>query len=252
MSSYTFIIFISFLFMLSGCMFKESKHSINLVPTYSEKPIACFNEVNIDNNNWHVNQLGMYLSDFKVLKADGKWHQVKLSTNQYQSGGVVYLGGLCQKNKASGNWQIEYLGDSLVGKKIQFTLGVPFELNHLNPIKQLSPLNMPSMFWVWRIGHKFLRLEMTSKNNEWLFHLGSLGCKSPSVVRAPTERCLYPNSFDFDVELTSDKANLQFDLANLLSELVIAEEEYCQSEQDVNACQVVFKNLKHKPVFRAD
>ncbi len=73
---------------------------------------------------------------------------------------------------------------------VVFRLGVPFEHNHGNPLAAAAPLNVPSMFWTWQSGYKFLRVDL---GNEWSFHLGSTGCLSASAVRPPANACRQPN-----------------------------------------------------------
>ena len=73
---------------------------------------------------------------------------------------------------------------------VEFLLGVPFERNHGNPLAAAPPLNVPSMFWTWQSGYKFLRVDL---GNEWSFHLGSTGCMSASAVRPPAKACRQPN-----------------------------------------------------------
>ena len=60
---------------------------------------------------------------------------------------------------------------------IRFTVGVPFELNHANPLTAHAPLNQSAMHWHWRSGYKFLRAGVvTETDGNWL-HLGSTGCQ---------------------------------------------------------------------------
>ncbi len=73
---------------------------------------------------------------------------------------------------------------------VEFKLAVPFAGNHANPLRAEPPLDVPSMFWTWQSGHKFLRLDL---GDRWSFHLGSTGCMSASAVRAPSGQCRAPN-----------------------------------------------------------
>ena len=43
---------------------------------------------------------------------------------------------------------------------IRLTVGVPFELNHANPLAAAAPLDRGEMFWSWQSGHKFLRADL--------------------------------------------------------------------------------------------
>ena len=143
-------------------------------------------------------------------------------------------------------------------KEIKFTLGIPFELNHLNPLTQTSPLNVPTMFWVWQTGHKFLRFEMLSEDDSWLFHLGSTGCSAPSPMRPPSIECRHENRYEItlplqnasSVLLTNNNMELisvlKLDLAALLKNISTGKENNCQSSPSEISCQKLFKNLAYR------
>src|SRR5262245_40321481 len=42
---------------------------------------------------------------------------------------------------------------------IRFSIAVPFDLNHANPLTASAPLNRAELFWSWQSGYKFLRFE---------------------------------------------------------------------------------------------
>jgi uncharacterized repeat protein (TIGR04052 family) len=90
-------------------------------------------------------------------------------------------------------------------EQIRFSLGVPFEENHANPITLPSPLNKTEMFWSWQRGHKFVRFDTTNKNTqtEWNFHLGSVGCDSSSAMRSPNSACSQPNLLEITLPVNN-------------------------------------------------
>ena len=85
---------------------------------------------------------------------------------------------------------------------IRLTVGVPFELNHGNPLTAVAPLDRGEMFWNWQSGHKFLRADLALPGHEWSFHLGSTGCSSASALRPPAQPCVQSN--EMRVELKGD------------------------------------------------
>lgn len=210
-------------------------------------------------NAWFIEQLQFFLSEFEA-STDGKnWHEVQLKQTAQQTAKVALLGGDCRSEETQkadeSAWQVQLTDDLVIknAKRLRFKLGVPFELNHLNPITQQSPLNLPSMFWVWQTGHKFLRLELASSDAQWLFHLGSTGCKSASVMRAPQQPCLYPNVFAFELAINSDDmltgnstTKIDLHLERLLRAVNIDVQQSCQSEQATASCQQLFTNLRNK------
>lgn len=239
----------------------EQEHSspqeIDFSLSWQQQALGCQSTFIPDNadNAWFIEQLQFFLSDFKVADQDGQWQKVALMETAYQTDNVVLLGENCRHSnntQSSGsNWQVLFADNIDFSKvtKLAFTLGVPFADNHLNPLTQVSPLNIPSMFWVWQTGHKFMRLELASSDDKWLFHLGSTGCKSASVMRAPNEECRYPNKFEFQFAidtktLVENSLPIKLQLAKLLNQLDINAKNSCQSEATFLSCQQLFSNLR--------
>ncbi|WP_448568357.1 MbnP family copper-binding protein [Thalassotalea ganghwensis] len=221
------------------------KDNLLFAPYYGEKRLNCKQMLVLGNDDWQIDQLQLFVSNIDALDRQGEWQSLDMANNDYQTKNVALLGGECHSaREKKNNWQVVF-ADSVVlshYQRIRFTLGVPFELNHLNPLTQESPLNMPSMFWVWRTGHKFLRLEMSSTNDAWVFHLGSTGCKAISPVRPPTSPCLNPNQVVIDLPMPSDNAVI-LDLKALLSGITLSEQTSCQSDPDNLHCQSLFERI---------
>lgn len=234
----------------------SSNTNIKVQLTWQGKALNCHSLFTSDNNNqkWAIEQFQFFISDIAVASSNLHWQNVDLTVNSSQANNTVLVGTNCQSSRSSkqlesnNNWTINF-DSPLPNNDIQtlrFTLGVPFSVNHLNPISQKSPLNMPSMFWVWQTGHKFMRLELKSKNEQWLFHLGSVGCHSASVMRAPSQPCRYPNTFTFEVPVDAEKGNelvLNIDLSKLLTSVELEQTTSCQSQPDNPHCQLLISNL---------
>lgn len=210
--------------------------------------------VGVENKTWFIEQFQFFISDIQFGSENSGWHDVTLIENPYQTGNTVLLGRNCRETSQeintdnSKNWTVEFEPNESITQPsaIRFTLGLPFEVNHLNPISQKSPLNLPSMFWVWQTGHKFMRLELASNNQQWLFHLGSTGCSSASVLRSPTQACRYPNTINVELPILKQQNTnllLGLDLSALLSGISLTPTSNCQSEQDNESCTQLLKNL---------
>ena len=139
-------------------------------------------------------QLRFYLSNLRMIDAQGAAAPVLLdaTANQNASEGIALVswGGSCAPGAIAQDDPL--VSGTVAGgqyKAIEFELGVPFDLNHANPLAAPPPLNVASMFWTWQTGYKFLRLDV---GTDWSFHLGSTGCVSESAVRPP-EVCHRPN-----------------------------------------------------------
>jgi uncharacterized repeat protein (TIGR04052 family) len=203
---------------------------------------------------WFIEQFQFFLSNIEITSDNSNWQHLQLVKSPYQNADTALLGKNCLEREqqpnaeALGNWSITFTNDINLSKvtALRFNLGVPFTSNHLNPVSQESPLNLPSMFWVWQTGHKFMRIELGSLNEKWLFHLGSTGCTAASVMREPKLPCRYPNTVNFELPIVKGEGKqltLNVDLAKLLKKVVLTPASSCQSERDSASCQQLFNNL---------
>lgn len=254
------IIFISIVLWLIYSVFSANQfivaQKINVQLLWDKNKLDCQSVITSENNDemWFIKQFQFFLSDIEITSEGTDWQRLKLIKNPYQSLNTVLLGADCREGKGQessetlGHWSIDFDNNIDISKvnSLRFTLGVPFESNHLNPITQESPLNLPSMFWVWQNGHKFMRAELSSQNDQWLFHLGSTGCKAASAMRAPKSACRYPNTFNVEIPINKNNSNqltLNLNLARLLNNVELTQTSSCQSERDASSCQQLFNNL---------
>jgi len=231
-----------------SCSKKPVESTLTISPLWQDQLINCDTVFNINGGKWRIRDFSVYMSQFEYQDAAGRWHKVVLDVNKDSSSEVVLLTPECSDNAKGYNWQIATKNNIQQWQKVKFTLGVPFELNHENPIFQKSPLNVPSMFWVWRTGHKFLRLEMESEKDDWLFHLGSVGCHAKSAIRAPEKPCQFPNTFSYEVDLQENK-EINLDVGVLLNEITLNGDNSCKSSRDNSACLSLFNNLSNQSLF---
>lgn len=239
--------------LLSGCFQKKAPITLNFQPVYKQDALSCASKFSGNNEqllgatskNWQYQQLQFFIHDVEVNTKKNGWQPWSMTTNAHQAENVALLGEVCNREGDQGYWQLELtpLNEVSMITDIRFTLGVPFALNHLNPLTQPSPLNEASMFWGWQGGHKFIRAELASPDDDWLFHLGSTGCKALSPVRAPKSECLYPNRVVISLPFTSQKTTIEFDLAALIADIALTRANSCQSAVDEESCKVLFKNL---------
>ena len=176
-------------FLLICCADKNSTPiNINFALTYQNHPISC--GPNTTNKlPFSLTDFRLYLHNIELQDQQNQWHQIKLTNNQWQNDSTVLLdfedaSGDCTSGNLPTNTQISGLSIESP-KAIRFTLGVPFELNHQNPLTAKAPLNESTMHWHWQSGYKFLRAEfkqvLEQKNEQQhanlRLHIGSLQCK---------------------------------------------------------------------------
>ena len=160
---------------------------------------------------------------------------------------------------------------------LQYTLGVPQDLNHRDAAIAPSPLNLTSMWWNWQGGYKFLRVDieneataMTRKqidrsemkegemnhgemnhqgdsNQTFLIHLGSTGCQE--TAGGETYECNNPNRSDIVLEDFDPENNIVVaDLASLVSQTDLTSNQPdtpagCMSSPEDMDCQNIMQNL---------
>lgn len=171
-----------------------------------------------------------FVSDVKMVRADGTKETLKLNANAYQYQGeashVALLdfednSGNCidRGNSATTNMVVEGNVSNETYAGIEFTVGVPFDLNHVE-FPDIQVLNHSSMAWKWAAGRKFVKMEAQPESNTslvWNFHLGSTGCQDTDSDGI-TNECAQPNRItialdDFDAESNTVKIDYKALLA---------------------------------------
>jgi len=241
-------------FLLTGCFDQKESKKVHFQLLYQNVAVSCESrfthaitdsEKSVKIGSWQYQQLQFFIHNVEVKTSENGWQAWSMVTNSNQTSNVALIGEVCNEKSEQSYWQVELepLDKTVAYTDIRFTLGVPFELNHLNPLTQPSPLNDSSMFWGWQGGHKFMRAELFSDNDDWLFHLGSTGCKALSPVRAPKNECLYPNRMLVSLPFTKQNKTIGFDLEMLIRDVELTRKNSCQSAIDEDSCKVLFKNL---------
>lgn len=227
---------------LFACSSERPIKTIQITPVFNETLVSCNDSLSLNGKPWQLAQLFIYLSEFEYLNDKGQWQQLTLKDNAYQHAEVALVGYTCE-DLTEKNWQLAFepIENANKNLKLRATIGVPFDLNHQNPLTQTSPLNDSNMFWVWQTGHKFIRLELATQDDFWVFHLGSTGCSSASALRAPNAQCRYSNRASIEFEVLNN--NVELDLANWLEGITVTDDNSCQSDLNNPTCQQLFQNL---------
>ncbi len=158
------------------------------------------------------------------LEQDGKWQYEHVALLDFED-----RSGSCANGTVETRGQVTGTVPEGDYQGLQFTLGVPFDLNHDDATLAPSPLNLTSMWWNWQGGYKFLRIDleptmammnmkgesMSMEESEaaadhsthgdhsgshgehgeagsFLIHLGSTGCQVPEGEQQLAE-CSNPN-----------------------------------------------------------
>ncbi len=204
--------------------------TLNFALRAGEVDLACGQEYTLGTADTTVtlSDLRFYVSNIRLvndagdevplaLEQDGLWQvdEVALldfedATGDCAESGTAPLNGTVVGTIPAGDYSA-----------IVFDLGVPEALNHADVTLAPSPLNVSAMWWNWRFGYKFVRIDMNTPQEAWFMHVGSVGCGAMDQgATPPDEPCTQPNRAEvrldnFDVEnslIVGDVASL---LANV-------------------------------------
>lgn len=194
--------------------FADQDVKINFAAEIGGQPFACdatFTDIGSTGAAVRGTDFRLYVSDVAMIAADGTRSPVTLAESAFQHDGVALLdfedgSAACANGTALLNTQLAGTVAEGSYTGVAFNVGVPFEMNHGDPTTAPTPLNLTSMFWNWRGGYKFVRIDMVPTDKAasgpkgWFLHLGSTMCKSGGKTDAPTAPCKNPNlmavSFD--------------------------------------------------------
>jgi uncharacterized repeat protein (TIGR04052 family) len=174
----------------------------------------------------------LYISGVRLIDKAGKEVPVQLSPDdQWQSRTVTLLDFVDGTGACNGNSGMNTMVRGTVPKGqyrgLAFDISVPFAENHQDPTLAPSPLNVTGMTWPWRIGYKFVGIDIETSGGKpgpnaatgFSIHLGSTECGEGSPRTAPTAPCANPNrpALRFG-KFDAKKNKVVLDLAALLAE----------------------------------
>ena len=218
----------------------------------------------------------LYVSNVALQRADGTRVAVTLDqASPWQHGSVALLdfedgsGRCAESGTAAMNSTVK--GSIPAGDYagLSFEIGVPWELDHLDALTAPSPLNLNALYWNWRLGYIFTKIEFwnaelggppaeTASGDlslqepaptvTYLAHIGSTGCESLAPTMPPQQACARPNRAPIvlaDFEPTTDIVVL--DLAAMVDGIDITRSVLrppgCMASPSDPDCRQVFANL---------
>lgn len=207
------------------------------------------------NSKMTITDFRLYLQNVRLIDDHGREVSVKLTSDgNFQTAAVALLDfengeGNCAGGTKELNTVIR--GEVAPGKYVglKFQIGVPEELNHLDPTLQPSPLNISKLMWSWQMGYKFARIDTktTGRPNGYVLHLGSTECES-EAANGQT-KCGRENRPEF----TFDRFNAATDVVKVDLKALFAGANVdvnqektaagCMSFEGDSDCAPIFKNL---------
>jgi uncharacterized repeat protein (TIGR04052 family) len=183
------------------------------------QPFSCgqsYTDIGTTKSTITPSDFRFFVSEVELLDAQGRATPLVLTQDKtWQVENVALLDfengtGPCRNGTVATNTSVRGTVPSGKYTGIRFTLGVPFNLNHVDPTTAPAPLSSTAMFWTWQGGYKFLKVDMASAGSTaghgtgqggghgggeasgFSVHLGSTMCASPSKTASPTA-CANPN-----------------------------------------------------------
>ena len=161
--------------------------SLRFAPLVGGQPFACGQDfTGIGTGKATVTPLDfrMYVHAVALVRASGE--RVPLSVpddGQWQREGLVLLDfedgtGACMTGSPNTNLEVRGSApdhDDYTG--VEFIVGVPHEMNHLDAATAPAPLNAQGLWWSWSGGYKYIRLDVRPATQpEFFYHLGATAC----------------------------------------------------------------------------
>jgi uncharacterized repeat protein (TIGR04052 family) len=159
--------------------------TITFAPVVGDAAFACgmsYDGLGTTAASFQANDFRLYIHDVSVIRGDGTRAAVTLDDNDWQREGVVLLDfenaeGECVGSPETNLVVAGSVADAADVTGVEFTIGVPEALNHLDSASAPAPLNIPGMYWSWMGGYKYMRVDLTGAGGEpFVFHLGATGC----------------------------------------------------------------------------
>ena len=188
-----------------------------------------------------VRALQFYVHTIELVDEHGKPHPFRFAAAAPWQSEQVALIDIAGDPSTPRHVSVQGTIDGAAGaaySAVRLTVGVPFELNHGNPLVAGAPLDRSEMFWNWQSGHKFLRADLAASGHEWSFHLGSTGCSSASALRPPARPCMQPNEMRIELKGDPLRGVVRLRLDTLVAAARSANHVVCTGDYEVDpACK---------------
>lgn len=215
-------IFILALMLLSSLALAHQNVTLRFDLKAGDMPARCGQELMLGSTQAMTQLLDarLFVSDIVAITSegefpleldqDGQWQYENLALLDFEDATGACTGTADTHTQVSG----EVTAHEPI-TAIRFTIGVPESLNHIDAATAPAPLNVTDMWWVWRSGYKFLKIDLDNQvkmemsgdkghthtdaghghgaGNAYFMHLGSTGCMSPDPTVAPEAPCSNAN-----------------------------------------------------------
>ena len=231
--------------LLASCGGPKAPVEIEFGAVYYGDPLRC----DTITHQSVMTDLRFFVHELELRSSDGEWHKVRLHDDSaWQQTDLAMIDledGTWDCINGTADTRAVAAGSVDAGDHagVRFTLGVPFDRNHQDPLAAAAPLNDPAMHWHWRSGYKFLRAGLATQDDGFWIHLGSTGCEG---TVGDISSCTKPNRIEVVLEdFVPARDRIVFDFAALVdgTDLRDGEESDCSSSPAEDSCQTPFSAL---------
>lgn len=261
--------------VLSGCADSGPREvEIRFQAVLDGQPAQCdtrYSGVGVTGASAEIGDARFFISNIRGVSRDGADIPLELDqTSPWQFQNVALLDfedgtGRCSEvGTAQTNTIVRGVLASgpIVG--LRFDLGIPHELNHGDVTLAESPLNLNALFWNWRFGYIFTKVDLWlpeveqdlsaepsleyGPNLAFLLHIGSTGCGPGEPTSPPDEPCDHRNIVsvelsDFDVDRDAVVLDLSAFVAQIDVTQSVPRPPGCMSGRSDPDCEEVFSAL---------
>jgi uncharacterized repeat protein (TIGR04052 family) len=228
---------------LASCGRWDLGVEIPVVATWQGQPIGCAGDGPV------LSDLRFYVSNPQLIDLKGNSHDIRFATEfEWQNDAVAFIDledgtGACIDGTPAVFDRVIGVARARDYRGLRFTIGVPFRLNHENPLTATPPLDNVAMHWHWRSGYRFLRAGVRSGEDGFWIHGGSAGCEGTA---GHVTGCRFPNRIDvFLPDFVPGRSVVEIDLAELLfgTDLGDGNATDCSSGPPESACVAPYAAL---------
>lgn len=128
-----------------------------------------------------------------ALRVEAPWQDSDVALLDFENGAATCSNGTPETRES-----VVVMAPAGTYKGVAFTIGVPFNRNHVDVAKAPPPLSLSRLFWSWTGGYKFMRVDMRATAGDsaatpWVIHLGSTGCSPSATATTAVANCTNPN-----------------------------------------------------------
>lgn len=240
------------LLLVGGCDAGQREIRVPFGAVFGEQDLVC----GAATDAGRLTDLRFFVSNIRLVDDDATPIDLQLTVdNRWQGPSVALIdlengSGDCQNGTPAVHPVLTGRVPAGDYRGIRFEIGVPFDLNHGDPLVARPPLDDSTMHWHWRSGYKFLRAGFANDaRNHWL-HLGSAGCEGS--IQTITH-CRFPNRVTVMIDDYAPGDVLLVDLAVLFDAFAAMADRAssCSSGPAELACELAFAPLGLDPATGA-